>query len=184
MASQPQAPQRAIRAVTELRWAVTAAYTGAALLAYLAGRPSPVRERRFWLVAAALLLLMGIAKQLQLQDDVTGAARNLLKEAGWYDRHEEAQSLLVGILAILLLAVAALLRSWIGASSRNLKTAAAALSLLVAFVVVRAASFHAMDEWVTREALGLRLGWWVELAGIAAVAASALACLGFRKRSL
>ena len=151
MASQPQASGRAIRAVTELRWAVTAAYATAALLAYLAGPPSSVRERRFWLVAAALLLLMGIAKQLQLQDDVTGAARDLLKEAGWYDRHEEAQILLVGILAILLLAVAALIRSWLGDSSRNVKTAATALSLLLAFVMVRAASFHAMDEWVTRK---------------------------------
>jgi hypothetical protein len=169
--------------VTDLRWAVAAAYAAGAALAYLASRTSPVRERRFWLTAGALLLMMGVAKQLQLQDDITALARTVLRAAGWYDRHEEAQKLFAAILAIALLGVSALLGSWLRGSTPSVKTAAGVLWLLVAFVLVRAASFHAMDEWVIRERLGLRLGWWIELAGIAAIGACALVSLGARKRS-
>jgi hypothetical protein len=127
--------------------------------------------------------MMAFAKQLQLQDDLTGMVRNLLKADGWYDRHVEAQKLFAAILAIVLLGVSALLGSWFRGSTASVKTAAGALWLLVAFVLVRAASFHAMDEWVIRERLGLRVGWWIELAGIAAIGGCALVSLGARKRS-
>jgi hypothetical protein len=180
MAPAPEA----IRAVTELRWAVAAAYFIAATLSFLASRRSPDRECSFWLGAAVALVLMGIAKQFQLQDDIAGAARDLLKTAGWYDWHEEAQWLLGALIATALLGSLALLGSWLRGGGRTVKAAAASLSLLIAFVLVRAASLHAMDEWVVREVLGMRLGWWVELAGIAAIAASTLAFLNTRRRSL
>lgn len=168
--------------MTELRCAVAAAYLIGAMLALLAGRTSPLRERRFWFCAAAALVLMGISKQLQLQDELTGTARELLKAAGWYDWHEDAQGLLAAMVAVVLVGAFVMLGSWLRHSDRSVKTAAAALLLLLAFVIVRAASLHALDPWVTREMLGMRLGWWVELAGIAVIAGSAVACLRARKR--
>lgn len=169
--------------MSELRPAVAAAYLIAALMALFARRTSQARDRRFWLAAAALLLVMASAKQLQLQDEVTGTARDLLKATGWYDWHEDAQNLIGLMIAGAVGAAFTLLGSWLRRSDRSVKIAGAALSLLVAFVAVRAASFHAMDAWVTREALGLRLGWWVELAAIAVFGGSALVSLSAGKRS-
>lgn len=169
--------------MTGFRLALAAAYVACALLLVLAGRTSAVRERRLWSGGATLLLIIGIAKQLQLQDRLTAAARDLLKTAGWYDWHEDAQLLLVAIFAIAFAGIAGLLVSELRGTDRSMKTAATALALLIAFIVVRAASFHAIDEWMMQERLGLRLGWWVELAGIAVTAGSALASMSVRKRA-
>ena len=157
--------------MTDFRWAVAAAYVAVAVLAFVAGRKSTDRERWFWTAAAATLLLMGIGKQFQLQDDLAEAARILLKQLGWYEWHELAQGLLAGLAALAALGFATFLFRRLPSSSARVKAAGATLSLLLAFVLVRAASLHAMDAWVTREALGLRLGWWVELAALAALGA-------------
>ena len=50
----------------------------------------------------------------------------------------------------------------------------ALVCLLSAFIVVRAASFHHMDVWVTADVEGMRTGWWLEIAGIFVIAGSAL----------
>ena len=56
-----------------------------------------------------------------------------------------------------------------------MKTAAIGLVLLFAFIVMRAASFHHMDKWVTRNVAGMRSGWWLELLGITVTGLSAIA---------
>ena len=43
------------------------------------------------------------------------------------------------------------------------------LAILLAFIFVRAASFHHIDYWVTVPIAGLRSGWWLELLGIAVI---------------
>lgn len=169
--------------MTGLRSAVAAAYLIGALMAFIAARTSPARDRRLWIGAAAVLMLMGVAKQAQLQDLIAGTARSLLKAAGWYDWHENAQRLIAGLVLAAFLAAFTLLGSRLRESEPSTKAAAASLLLLVTFVLIRAASFHAMDAWVVRETLGMRTGWWIELAGIAAIGGSALACLTGRKRA-
>jgi len=170
--------------VTGLRLAVVAVYAIGAFLVVLASRNAAGRERIFWLCAASALLALGIAKQLQLQDDLTGAARAALKAAGWDGQHERAQWLLALFVAIGALGLLVLLEFWLRGSASGAKAAATALTLLLGFVLVRAVSFHAVDRWVTHEALGMRLGWWVELLGVVLIGISALASLGSRKRSL
>jgi len=48
--------------------------------------------------------------------------------------------------------------------------------------VVRAGSFHHIDQWVTIDVAGLRSGWLLELAGILVIGVSAIA-FGQRKRA-
>ena len=48
---------------------------------------------------------------------------------------------------------------------------------LIAFVVIRAASIHSVDAWVTANAAGMRQGWWVELAFLLTIASAAIARL-------
>ncbi len=56
-----------------------------------------------------------------------------------------------------------------------MKCAAAGIVLLFTFVVVRAGSFHHIDQWVTVDVAGLRSGWLLELAGIVVIGVSAMA---------
>jgi hypothetical protein len=44
---------------------------------------------------------------------------------------------------------------------------------VVTFVLVRASSFHRMDELISWRILGLRMNWLLELGGIALIAANA-----------
>ena len=97
----------------------------------IAGCSSSGRERGFWLGAGAVLVTLGIAKQLQLQDELTGAARAMLKAAGWYEWHEEAQWFLVGLVGIGFLACGTLLASRLRSSTATVKAAAATLALLL-----------------------------------------------------
>jgi hypothetical protein len=65
--------------------------------------------------------------------------------------------------------VAALLWRSLRQASSSAKVAAMGLVILLAFIFVRAASFHHIDYWVTIPVAGLRSGWWLELLAIAVI---------------
>jgi hypothetical protein len=71
---------------------------------------------------------------------------------------------------------ALLLWRWLRGASGSARTAAVGLVILLAFIFVRAASFHHIDYWVTVPIAGMRSGWWLELAGIAVIGAAAATC--------
>ena len=79
----------------------------------------------------------------------------------------------LALLAIGLIGLAVLVR-WLRGSSRSVNAAAAGIVLLFIFIVLRAASFHHIDHWVTIDIAGLKRGWWLELAGIVVIGISAL----------
>lgn len=166
------------------RWIVVTAYAAAAVLAFAASRNSERRERTFWSGTGIVLFLLGLAKEFRLQDDLTDAVRGALKSAGWYGWHEQAQMLVGALIVILIAAAGLLLARWLAHAASPVKAAAALLTLFAAFLLVRAASFHAVDPWVMRTAWGLRLGWWIELLFLAMTVALALTDIGQRKHSL
>jgi hypothetical protein len=53
----------------------------------------------------------------------------------------------------------------------------------VAFLLIRAASLHAIDPLMYRPVLGLSFGGWVELMFLLAIAAAALASVAERNAS-
>lgn len=133
------------------------------------------RERSFWMVLSILFLFLGINKQLDLQSLLTEVGRLLAKDEGWYESRGRVQ--LVFILAVGALGVAAaaagiyaVRRATLGA-----RIAAGGTALLMAFVVIRAASFHHVDSFIDSHWLGLRANWLVELGGIFIVLGGTLA---------
>jgi hypothetical protein len=156
-------------------WFVVAAYfIGAAAAAWAGSLPLTHRDRLFWFAAAVLLVLLGINKQLDLQTLVTVAGRDMAQREGWFENRRVVQEAFV----LFLLAGAAIagtaLALWLRRSVRSVKLAAGGILLLFAFILLRAASFHHMDTWVTKNVAGLRSGWWLELAGIAVISLAAL----------
>ena len=158
-----------------LAWFVVASYLAGAAVAFLAGRSTDGRDARFWYAAAILLALLGVNKELDLQSLLTESGRPLAREPGGDQQRTPLHARFRGGRAIGGLAAAALLAGWLRRSPRAVKVAAAGIVILLTFVFMRAASFHHLDEWVTVKIGLMRSGWWLELAGIAVIALSAVA---------
>ena len=158
-----------------LAWFITVAYVAAAFLALRAARGQDGRDRMFWIGCAALLLLLGVNKQLDLQGYLTSAGRSLARQEGWFEYRRFVQAAFIVALCVAAAAALAILAAWLRRSAAAVKVAALGIVLLFTFVLWRAASFHHMDIWVTRDIAGMRSGWWLELAGIAVIILSAIA---------
>ena len=116
---------------TVMGWALTGAYFLAAVAAgwaagwaaWRAGAAGPPRERTAWGLLALALGLLGLNKQLDLQNLLRDRSRELYLEQGWYaSRH-----LLIGLaLTGVLLALAGagwVLRRWLPGLTRPLRRA-------------------------------------------------------------
>jgi hypothetical protein len=152
-----------------LAWFVVAGYLIAAFLAFRAGSATAGRERGFWLATGIVMVLLGINKQLDLQSDLTDFGRAAAHSEGWYGWRRDVQGLFLLLMALGAAAIAMLLWRWLRDSSHSAKMAAMGLVILLAFIFVRAASFHHIDYWVTIPVAGMRSGWWLELLGIAVI---------------
>lgn len=161
-------------------WVTVGVYLGAAVAAAMMARrlaspdPETRRERWFWRITAAILLLLAINKQLDLQSLLTIFARCHAHLSGWYDDRRIVQEIFIFLVAaggVLALGLAALmLRGILG----RVWPALAGLGFVCVFVVIRAASFHHVDLFLGGSTLGVKLNWLLELPGPTLVALYAL----------
>ncbi|HET6943527.1 MAG TPA: hypothetical protein VFH89_15355 [Sphingomicrobium sp.] len=158
-----------------LAWLIVASYFVGAAAAFWASRSARKRDRRFWIGTALLLVFLGLNKELDLQTLLTVEGRSFAHYAGWYEQRRVVQGIFLLVMAVVgVVAIAALVR-WLRKSPGQVKTAAVGIVLLFTFVLIRAGSFHHIDDWVTINVAGMRTGWWLELAGTALIGLSALA---------
>lgn len=158
-------------------WFTVAAYACGAVWAVLAsksgaktGNRVQARQRsRLWLVVAVAMACLCLNKQLDLQTLLTDIGRGLAKDQGWYDQRRSFQK---GFVLVVLGSAAAfggwfMWRFHLFWRGHNLLLAGALF--LLTFVVVRAISFHHIDEFLGREVIGVRMNWALELSGIALI---------------
>jgi hypothetical protein len=161
-------------------WVTVAAYAVAAFCCWRASRRGPARERRFWLLLTAVMALLCLNKQLDLQTLFTDIGRVEARAHGWYaQRHEYQVAFIVVVAVIALLVILTLLRRARQASG-PVKGAIVGLGLLLLFVLVRASSFHKVDWLISRDLGGFRANHAMELGGTAIVAAFAYAATAKR----
>jgi hypothetical protein len=167
---------------TVMGWVTVVAYFGAAILcgrcatnAYRARRQGLVSAQPilFWSALASVLVLLGINKQLDLQTWFTLLAKSLALEQGWYEDRRFAQAvfiLVVGVIGLAGLGIA----YWLTrrAVPRG-RLALLGVSFLGCFVLIRAASFHHVDQLIGFRLAGLKVNWILELSGILIVAVAA-----------
>lgn len=177
-------PQSLIHDAGLYPWLVVAAYFAAAGTAVFAARAAGGRqERLFWLGTTLILLLLGLNKQLDLQTMLTDVAREHAKANGWYEQRRAVQGLFLAGLGAATVAAGLWLALTLRSATASIKVAAGGLLLLAAFVLMRAATFHHIDVWVTMDVGGLRRGWWLELAGNAVIGGAAVRYLLNGRRS-
>jgi len=151
-------------------WLTVAAYALGALLSWRAAQQGAARERRFWLVLAAIMAFLCINKQLDLQTLLTDIARHFAKRDGWYDQRARVQLAFIFALGAATALITLSLLVWMRRSRWPVWGASVGLALLLFFVFVRATSFDKMDWLIGQHLAGVKANHAMELGGIGLVA--------------
>lgn len=88
---------------TLLGWITTAGYLLAAALSLRAmriGKQKGANFARFWLILAAVLLLLGLNKQLDLQTLLQKTGSRIALESGWYEQRNLVRYGFVAVVAM------------------------------------------------------------------------------------
>jgi hypothetical protein len=167
---------------TVMGWVTVAVYFIAVIGCSLAARREPLpdgtrrphsRPSKFWLGQAALMLALGINKQLDLQSLATQIGRDVIRAWNLYQERREFQA---GFIAVVALVCAGSLALILWAAGRNLTRrwpAIVGMIFILGFVLIRAASFHNVDIFLAARLGGVKWNWIFELSGITIVAVSA-----------
>jgi len=131
-----------------------------------AGRGIPV-------MIGVLLLLLAVNKQLDLQSWITQTGRDLVKELGWYEDHRSLQAAFIGGIVLAGVTTLVVAAWWCRRRLREVGLALVGMTVLVAFIVIRAASFHRVDGGLGEEIAGMRLNWILELGALGLTTAGA-----------
>jgi len=162
---------------TFMGWFTFFAYLVAAALSLGAARISRrdgfLSERRFWSALTVCLVLLAINKQLDLQTWFTLTGKHLAQQTGWYAQRQTVQAAFVLVMAasalVLLLLISRLARKTV----RQYRVALAGVIFLGCFIVIRAASFHHIDQMLGWQFGYLRMNHLLECGGIVLVALAA-----------
>jgi len=157
---------------TVMGWVTVVAYLLCALMAgrVLATVSFPAqtarREQLFWGVLMFLMTALAINKQLDLQSFLTAIGRCDAKAQGWYGERRLIQREFVFLLLGLILLSGAVLFYVMRRTLSRTGLPLLGLVFVAGFVLVRAVSFHHVDDLINTRALGLRLNWVLELGGL------------------
>ncbi len=125
----------------------------------------------FWLGLFCMLILLGLNKQLDLQTLLTQTARDLSKAQGWYYDRRPVQLLFIALVGLGGIAASVGLAYALRRVIRRVWLAVLGVAELMVFIVVRAASFHHVDQLLFTGTV--RLNWVLELSGISLIAIAA-----------
>lgn len=161
-------------------WFTVFAYFAAAVLAVFTARavarlPDPERGRQHvvWWAMVALLVALGINKQLDLQSWFTAVGRAVARKEGWFDDRRRVQyAFSLAIVAAAAIALgAAVFR--IRRRRREYWLLALGVGFTMTFIVERAISFHHFEEFLGWTIAGAEMNWVLELSGIGLISLAA-----------
>lgn len=172
---------------TFMGWLTVAAYALTAGLCFIVAKRPPAAaaggaaaeghearvERRMWLGVAALMAFLCVNKQFDLQSLFTAIGRVIAHQTGWYEQRRIVQRWFVLAVGVVGASVLALVVWKLRAALKGRALLIIGLISLLTFIIIRAASFHHVDEFLGWRFLGFRMNWILELGGIALVALSA-----------
>lgn len=116
----------------------------------------PTVRPAIWFALAAVMVVLGVNKQLDLQSWLTQLGKQIARHRGWYDHRQTLEAIFIAALAALLLLVTGLFAWFTRPAWHGMGLALAGVVFLLGFVLVRVTSFHHVD---------LLLGWGLEAGG-------------------
>jgi hypothetical protein len=156
---------------TPMGWITVLAYAGTCLLCRACARR--LRPSLFWWAVTLALLFLGINKQLDLQTWFTQVGRDMAMRDGWYAQRHDIQVAFIAAMGGLFAMSAALVAWALQGYWRTYLRVWSGMALLMFFIVVRAASFHHVDQLLMSDIGGMRMNWLFELGGLALIASGA-----------
>lgn len=157
---------------TVMGWLTVFAYFFTAFLCWRAATKGLVsrKVRWFWTGLAAVLIFLGFNKQLDLQTALTFLGKNFAKSTGWYENRRVAQGIFVTLIGLGGTAFTVWLCWYFRSEWKRLRLALGGVGFLLCFIVIRAASFHHVDQILNFAPGGVRMNWVLELGAIAMIA--------------
>ena len=152
-------------------WIIALLYLSAAISCWRTARKlqsdhaRTARERRAWQAISVVFLGLGISKQLDLDLTLTEAARTFAHFEGWYGQRQVMQIPFI-LLAVAVCIVAIFILSiWLREAPAPTWLSIVGAIFAIGFVLVRAASYHQMDDFIAKRILVFRWNWILEMLG-------------------
>jgi hypothetical protein len=134
------------------------------------GEQNSSMHQLLWGGLAAVMLFLGLNKQLDLQSWFTAVVKAVAWEQGWYKYGQMLQVWFIVVLGLASLVLVITLAWLVRSAWRQYWILLFGLLILMRFILVRAASFYgvALPE-LSRLSGGMRINWLLELLGIAVI---------------
>ena len=166
---------------TVMGWATVVVYFIVALLCFKAAAVSlSVEEKHiksvkiFWSVLFLFLIFLGINKQLDLQSLVTQIGKDMAISQGWYKDRRMVQFIFIIFIGVFGVTGLTMLIIIYRHTYLGIKIALTGCLFLFGFILVRASSFHHMDEFINFQLAGVKMNWLFELGGLSIIAGGAM----------
>jgi hypothetical protein len=122
-----------------------------------------------WRAISILFVALGINKQLDLQTALTEFGRVVADYQGGYNERQIVQVWFTMGVAVASILIACVLLTFARKSPAPTWLALVGTTTVLAFVLIRAASFHHIDRFIGETILELRWNWVLEMGGISTV---------------
>ncbi len=160
-------------------WLTVALYLVAAVLCYFAAgfsRDSGAgrAEIFLWQVLVVGLLLLGINKQLDVQSALAEIGRYFAHQQGWYEVRRPIQFVFILAALISILGIAVYVVLLTAEMTTSTRFAVFGALFILAFVLVRASSFHWVDRLISTRIVGLYWNLVLEMGGLLTILAAAI----------
>lgn len=157
--------------VTVLAYLVSA--VAAARAAFSARGTQRQGERLFWQLTAGLMVLLGVNELLDLQTLLSTVGRDYARANGWYEHRRQVQYAFLLALGLVAIAFGLALLWLTRRMHTSVQVALAGLVFIGVFILLRAASFHHLDDLLGQGWRTFNYGSLQELLGIAIIGVAA-----------
>jgi hypothetical protein len=130
-------------------WLTVVSYFAAVLTTWRTARCKDVQESWLWYMIAILFIGLGMNKQLDLQTALTDIGRALAFTTSWYEQRRIVQLWFIVAVVICAGSLALTLAVLARRSQRPTWLALAGVMAVLCFVLIRAASFHHVDRYIS-----------------------------------
>lgn len=158
---------------TLVGWLTVAAYFVTTIACYRAMRARE-RDKIFWGLLFIVTAFLCINKQLDLQTALTAVGRCAAKLQGWYEDRRLVQGYFIAAVALLSIMMMFVAFVYLFRGIRRIGFAFVGFGFLLTYVMIRAASYHEFDAFITAELFGAKMNWIIELTGIALILINAV----------